>query len=114
MFGCNKTITLVRQINERDSERYELTVLSGVGYTEQHRLQQNETTVIAADVLTVTIPQEVCSIVPRKEDYIVCGTLREPPESLKKLKSCGLPCYRVIAANDYTGDILGHWEVIGA
>lgn len=113
MFKCNKTITLIRHTEQRDGDSYDKTVITGVGYTEQSKLQQDGTTVTAADVLTVTIPQGKCSIIPIKDDYIVCGEIEDTPKSLKQIQSCSLPCYRVVSVNDYTGDILGHFEVIG-
>lgn len=114
MLGCNKTITLVRHIETADSDSYTAAVINGIGYTAETKLQQDGKTIVGADTVTVTIPQEVTDIVPIKDDHIVLGKLEQPPESLAKLKKCGMPVHRVIAVNDYRGDILGHWEVIGS
>lgn len=114
MLGCNKTITLIRHIETADSDSYTATVINGVGYTKETKLQQDGKAIVGADAVTVTIPQEVINIIPIKDDRIVLGRLDEPPKSLAKLKDCGLPVHRVIAVNDYRGDILGHWELIGS
>lgn len=114
MFGCNKTIALVQHIETPDDDSYAVTVIRGVGYTEEAKLQQDGKTVACADIVTVTIPQDAIDITPVKGDHIVLGTLDNAPDSLSSLKNCGMPVYRVIAVNDYRGNILGHWELIGS
>lgn len=114
MLGCNKTITLVHHIETVDSDSYTATVMEGVGYTEETKLQQDGKAVVSADVVTVTIPQEITTAIPIKGDHVVLGRLDSPPENIAKIKNCGLPVYRVIAVNDYRGNILGHWELIGS
>lgn len=114
MFCCDKTITLVRHIADTDSDTYTIDFINNVGYTEETKLQQDGKAVVSADVVTVTIPQEITTAIPIKGDHVVLGKLDSPPENIARLKNCGLPVYRVIAVNDYRGNILGHWELIGS
>lgn len=114
MLGCDKTITLVRHIETADSDNYATTVINGVGYTEEAKLQQDGKAVACADIVTVTIPQDAIDITPSKDDHIVLGKLDKAPDMLSNLKECGMPVYRIISVNDYRGDILGHWELIGS
>lgn len=114
MLGCNQNVTFVRRIEDLEADRYEITVIHGVKCTEETRLQQDGRAMAAADVCTIVIPQDTTDFVPKKDDHVILGELPTVPEQLPTSAGIGLPVYRVTAVNDYRGEVLGHWKVIGS
>lgn len=116
MLACDKTITLIQQTynSETDTEEYTSTVIRNCSWYSKVKIELQDKGVRSGDIVTVRIPEEELpeGIVLANGDYIVKDALGDK-NITKHSDLKGLEYATVVSIGDNRRGMLRHWVLVG-